>query len=109
MTSLAWPIRQSMVGKGSAGLVDPFYATRVVLLAKSSTIAGALFLGAALGAGVFFFSRPVVAEVSLWLTLVALGGAIVLMAGGALAERWCTLPPDSSEPGAPVVPEGDVG
>jgi hypothetical protein len=44
--ALAWPIRK--VAKGTAKVsVDPFYATRVVVLAKASAISGALLAGAA--------------------------------------------------------------
>lgn len=106
--SIAWPIRQRLHSPSTRDLLDPFYATRVVLLAKSTTVAGALFLGAALGVGVFFLTRPVVTEDTLWASVWALLGAIVLMSSGIAAERWCTLPPDSTEGSVPGAPEGDI-
>lgn len=106
---MAWPIRQRLGARAAPGLLDPFYATRVVLLAKSSTLVGALLTGVAMGAGVFFLMRPVVIESSLWATGGAWLGAILLMVAGILAERWCTLPPGSSDGLAPEVTEGEPG
>lgn len=104
---LAWPIRRRVVAPGSVGPVDPVYATRVVLLAKSGVVAGAAFLGMAGGLGVVFVSRPIVVGGALWLTLFAAVGAIVLTAGGVVAERWCTLPPNSAEKNTRDAPQGD--
>jgi hypothetical protein len=106
--SIAWPIRQRLHSASGRELLDPFYATRVVLLAKSTTVAGSLFLGAALGVGVFFLTRPVVTEETLWASAGALVGAILLTGTGLAAERWCTLPPDSTQGSALEAPEGDI-
>ena len=106
--SIAWPIRQRLHSASRRELLDPFYATRVVLLAKSTTVAGALFLGAALGVGMFFLTRPVVTEETLWASAGALLGSILLTISGITAERWCTLPPDSTEGSAREAPEGEI-
>lgn len=106
--AIAWPIRQRLHVTPRRDLVDPFYATRVVLLAKSTSVAGSVFVGAAIGVGIFFLTRPVVTEDTLWASAGALLGAILLMVGGITAERWCTLPPGSSEGGALGQPEGDI-
>jgi hypothetical protein len=106
--SIAWPIRQRLQSASRRDLLDPFYATRVVLLAKSTTVAGSLFLGAAIGVGIFFLTRPVVTEETLWATAGALLGAILLTGSGITAERWCTLPPDSTQGLALEAPEGDI-
>jgi hypothetical protein len=87
--------------------VDPFYATRVVLLAKASSITGALLGGVAGGIVVFLLSRSVIAAVgSVSMAAFTTLGAAVLLAGGLIAEKMCTLPPDDDqkqEP-PPVVP-----
>ena len=106
--AIAWPIRQRLHSTSKRDLLDPFYATRVVLLAKSTTVAGSLFLGAAAGVGVFFLTRPVVAEGTLWSSASALLGAILLMGSGLLAERWCTLPPDSAQDSVLEAPGGEI-
>ena len=106
--AIAWPIRQRLHSASKRELLDPFYATRVVLLAKSTTVAGSLFLGAAAGVGVFFLTRPVVAEGTLWSSASALLGAILLMGSGLLAERWCTLPPDSAQDSVLEAPGGEI-
>jgi hypothetical protein len=75
--------------------VDPFYATRVVVLAKASSVGGALFLGGAISVLVFVLTRPVVPAVgSIAVTVAAVVGAVVLLVAGLVAERMCTLPPD---------------
>lgn len=75
--------------------VDPFYATRVVLLAKASSMSGSLVAGFALAILVFLLSRSVLpAAVSVTMCAVTAGGAILLLAGGLVAEKMCTLPPE---------------
>ena len=106
--AIAWPIRQRLHSASKRELLDPFYATRVVLLAKSTTVAGSLFMGVAVGVGVFFLTRPVVAEGTLWSSASALLGAILLMGSGLLAERWCTLPPDSAQDSVLEAPGGEI-
>jgi len=88
---MAWPVRRAATGERR---VDPFYATRVVVLAKASVLSGALLAGS--GAGILFYlmSRAVV---PLGSTLTA-GGTVVaaalLVAAGLVVEHWCSLPPD---------------
>lgn len=94
--ALAWPVRK--VAKGTAkARVDPFYATRVVVLAKSSSISGALLAGAAAGFAVYLLSRTVPPVGSIGSFILMIVGAIVLMVCGLVAERMCTLPPDKGE------------
>lgn len=81
--------------KVAGARVDPFYATRVVLLAKSSSLAGALVTGLSAAILVFLLTRSVVPAVgSVSMAVVTLVGAVVLLAGGLVAEKMCTLPPD---------------
>lgn len=86
--------------------IDPFYATRVVLLAKASSITGALLGGAALAVVFFVLSRPVMAGVgSISLSVVSAAGALILLIGGLVAEKMCTLPPeDEDTPGTTPTP-----
>lgn len=75
--------------------VDPFYATRVVLLAKASSIGGALSAGVTGAILVFQLTRAVVPAVgSVTASAIAVTGAVVLLVGGLVAEKMCTLPPD---------------
>jgi len=109
IVALAWPIRTRSQTQGSAGLLDPFYATRVLLLAKASSLTGAVLSGAALGVVLFVATRPVVSDSSLWLGVAAMLGAIVLVVAGLVAEKWCTLPPDSTDTEGIALPEGEPG
>ena len=94
---LAWPIRQSTRGKAKRR-VNPFVAMRVAVLAKASSLSGSLFLGAALGMVLYILSRSVVSAVtSVWLASGTALGAAILLAGGLLAEYFCTLPPDDEQ------------
>ena len=106
--ALAWPIRSHVRAEKSRGPLDPFYATRVVLLAKAGALAGSTLTGVGFGFLIFFSSRPVILSPALWQGVVALVGAIVLAVAALIAERWCTLPPDSSENGGESVPEGET-
>lgn len=94
--ALAWPIRK--VAKGTAkARVDPFYATRVVVLAKASAIAGALLAGAAAGFAAYLLSRAITPVGSIGFFISMFVGAAVLMVCGLVAEHMCKLPPDDAE------------
>ena len=94
MVLLAAPIHR-VVRKLPGATVDPFYATRVVLLAKASSIAGSLVTGIAASILVFLLTRAVLPAVgSVTMAVVTTVGALVLLAGGLIAEKMCTLPPD---------------
>lgn len=93
---MAAPIRRMVRGTSSPrGPVDPFYATRVVMLAKASALGGGLLTGGGVGLLVYLLSRSVAPGVgSLRLTIAAVIGAAVLLAGGLIAETMCRIPPD---------------
>ena len=94
LLTLAWRIRQSTRGAW-ARRVDPFIAMRVAVLAKASSLSGALLLGLGLGIVAYILTRSVIPAVaSLWLAIGMALGAAILLAGGLLAEHFCTLPPD---------------
>ena len=89
---LALPVRRATRGN-PAHRVDPFYATRVVVLAKASAIAGALLSG--LGAGLLLElvvrSGEPGADMFLRAASVA-GGGVLLLIAGLVAEWLCTVP-----------------
>lgn len=94
VVSLALPVRRTARGE-STERIDPYYATRVLLLAKASGLTGALFGGLAGGLLAFLLTRGVgVAIGSLVPTVVAVVGGLGLLVGGLVAERMCTVPPD---------------
>src|SRR5690606_5317657 len=75
--ALAWPIRRAIRSE-RVGRVDPFYATRVVVLAKASAISGSLLAGAAAGFVVFLLTRSLPPVGSIGSAIVAFVGASVL-------------------------------
>ena len=73
--------------------IDPFYATRLVALAKATAIAGSIFLGAALGLVFTQWSQPVVAD-SIWRNVAALVESLAVIVVALVIERACKLPSD---------------
>ncbi|WP_423921272.1 DUF3180 domain-containing protein [Frigoribacterium sp. 2-23] len=98
---LAVPIRQ--VARGTRReRIDPYYATRVLLLAKASSLSGALFGGAAGGVLIFMLTRGVAVAVgSVLPTIIAVVGGAGLLVAGIIAERMCTVPPGDDDEGGP--------
>ncbi len=91
LIALAWPVRRAAKGERR---IDPFYALRVVVLAKSSAVAGALLAGASAGILLYLVTRAVVplgSSLAAGGTVVA---AVLLLVAGLVAEHWCALPPD---------------
>jgi len=101
---LAVPISRMVRGTSSArGPVDPFYATRVVMLAIASALSGALITGAGIGLLVYLLTRSVTPGVgSLGLTIAAMIGAAILLAGGLVAEFMCRIPPEDHDDDTPL-------
>jgi hypothetical protein len=94
---LAWPIRRAVKGKATKHL-DPFRAMRTAVLAKACSLSGGLVFGFGLGITLFLLTRSVVPDAeTVWLAFATAIGAGLLMAGGLLAEAFCTLPPDDPE------------
>jgi hypothetical protein len=90
-----------VVRRVAGASVDPFYATRIVLLAKASSLTGAILSGFTGAVLVYLLSRPAIAaDGKVGMAVVALVGAGLLLAGGLVAERMCVLPPsDDDTPG----------
>ena len=94
---LALPVWR-VVRKVHGAKVDPFYATRIVLLAKASSLTGSLLTGLAAAVVVFLLTRSVVAAAgSVGMAVTTLVGAALLLIGGLVAEKMCTLPPEDEE------------
>jgi hypothetical protein len=94
---MAVPVRRHARGT-AARRVDPLYATRVVLLAKASSICGALFGAFALGLVVYLLTRSVLPSLGSTLpNAVALGGGLVLTVCALVAERMCIAPPPEDD------------
>ncbi|TPW71630.1 DUF3180 family protein [Schumannella sp. 10F1B-5-1] len=99
--AMAVPIFRTTRGH-SERRVEPLLAARVALLAKSSSLAGALLVGGGLGLVGYLLTRSVAGVGSMAMALAALGGAIVLLVAGLVAEFLCTVPPnDDDEHGSP--------
>lgn len=94
---MAWPVRRVARGDRTRR-VDPFYATRVVVLAKASSLGGALLAGGGLGIAGYLLSRSVLPAVgSVSMAVGTAVGAILLLVAGLVAEHWCAIPPDDDE------------
>jgi lysylphosphatidylglycerol synthetase-like protein (DUF2156 family) len=89
--------------------VNPFFALRVVVLAKASSFAGALLGGAAFAVAFYLLSRTVSPESAVIAgSFVVSGAAIVLLVAGLVAEHLCTIPPDDEDSSSqnPMDPQG---
>ena len=97
--TLALPIRRMTRGN-TAPRVDPFYATRIVMLAKACVVTGSLIAGFGIGMLAYLLSRSVVPVGSVAQAIATIVGAGVLLAGGLIAEHMCRIPPtDDDDPG----------
>ncbi len=103
IVALAVPVRRRVTGKRKNRL-DPFYAVRVAVLAKSSSLTGALLTGLGAGIIVHALSLPILNSDLLGRGIAQTVGAALLLTAGLVAERMCTLPPDKSDPGSPSDP-----
>jgi hypothetical protein len=76
--------------------VDPFYAVRVLLLAKASAIAGSLFAGWHLGVVGFQLLSPVVVQVLVLQNALGFFASFALVASAFVTEQICRLPNDDT-------------
>ena len=95
--AVAIPVRRVAKGRtdahGRPARVDPFYATRVLALAKSAILVGALLVGGMLAILAYAFTRPVVNEASILPVILGVIAAAAVLAAGLLAEEMCRIPP----------------
>ena len=76
--------------------MNPFYAVRLVLLAKAIAVSGAIFSGWHIGVVWFQLTSPIVPSSTLQNGL-ALLGAVVMTACAIIVERICRITDDGSE------------
>ena len=76
--------------------VNPFYAVRLVMMAKAIAISGSIFTGWHLGLVWTQLTSPVVAG-SIVQNTLGLVGSIVMLIAGIIVERICRLPEDGPE------------
>jgi len=90
---LGRPVRRLVRGKARRP-VDPFFATRVLVLAKASSLTGALLVGAAAALLLYAVSRTgSVAVPAFWPDVLTGVGALALCIAGLVVEWWCHIPP----------------
>lgn len=94
LIALALPVRRAAKGEKR---IDPFYATRVVILAQSSALGAALLLGLATGILVYLLSRTVIPVGSTLTTAAGVVAAVLLLISALVAEYLCSLPPESDD------------
>lgn len=97
VVALAVPVYRATHG-ATRRPVDAFYATRVVVLGKASGLAGALLAGLGLGLVLELIIHSGATTTETVLRVVAaLGGAVLLLAGGLIAEFLCRVPPSDDD------------
>lgn len=90
---LGRPVRRLVRGTATRP-VDPFFATRVLMLAKASGLSGALLVGTAVGLVVYAVSRTgSVSTPGFWPAVLLGVGALALCIAGLVVEWWCRIPP----------------
>lgn len=75
--------------------VDPFYAVKVLLLAKAGAISSSLFIGWHLGVILFLLTTPVISSEVIRPNLSALVTGVVLLIVSFIVQSICKLPNDS--------------
>jgi hypothetical protein len=73
--------------------IDPFYAVRVLALAKATAISGSLFAGFAASLVILQVTLPVTPD-SISLNVFALVESVLLIVVAFIIERSCKLPDD---------------
>ena len=76
--------------------LNPFYAVRLVLLAKATAISGALFTGWHIGVIWMQLTSPVTPD-SIWQNVVALVISTLMIVVGVIVERNCRIHDDGAE------------
>ncbi|GAA3905197.1 DUF3180 family protein [Microbacterium invictum] len=94
---LALPIRRATRTPG-APPVNPFQAVRIAMLAKASSLVGALVAGFGAGLVLFLLTRPVPPSLGSLSAVIAAGvGGLVLVVGSLVAEHMCTTRKDDDD------------
>ena len=99
--ALAWPIRRS-TRSATRRRVDPFRAVRIAMLARASSLVGAVITGFGAGLGAYLLSRPITPPIGAIIATTA--AALVLTIAAVIAESFCMLPGNG-----PHDPDGQNG
>lgn len=90
---LGRPVRRLVRGTAKRP-VDPFFAMRVLVLAKASSLTGALLVGLAAALLGYAVTRTgSFAVPAFWPDVLTGVGALALCIAGLVVEWWCRLPP----------------
>jgi hypothetical protein len=103
--ALAWPIRRSTRATTRSitrRRVDPFRAVRIAMLARASSLVGAVITGFGAGLGAYLLSRPITPPIGAIIATTA--AALVLTIAAVIAESFCMLPGNG-----PHDPDGQNG
>ncbi len=95
----AWPLRQWNLGN-RVNPINPLRAARTVALAKAAGLTGAATTGLWVASAAFVLPRLGFDEQSERFVgaIAAIAVSVALVIAGVVAERWCRIPPDPSEP-----------
>ncbi|GAA4481112.1 DUF3180 domain-containing protein [Microbacterium panaciterrae] len=110
--AFAWPIRRSTHALPRRR-VDPFRAVRIAMLARASSLLGAVITGFGVGLGAYLLSRPIAPPLgSLTAVLATAAAALVLTIAAIVAESFCLLPGgggphDPDDPHGPHLEDDD--
>ncbi|KQR21575.1 MULTISPECIES: DUF3180 domain-containing protein [Microbacterium] len=105
---LAVPVWRATRSRGTRR-INPFQALRIAMLAKASSLLGAVSFGFSLGLIVFLTTRPVTPSLGSMGTIVAtLVCAVVLVVAGLVAEQLCTIRKDDDDDTPGNTPTGPV-
>jgi hypothetical protein len=88
--------------------LNPFYAVRVLLLAKSIAISGSIFTGWHLGVVWLQVTSPVIPSSTLQNAL-ALIGSFLMTAIALIVERICKITEDSATDSSEIETAGNQG
>ena len=77
--------------------VDPFYAVKVLLLARAAAVTASLFIGWHTGVLVKQFTSPVIAQEAIGPNLAAAIVSLLLLAVAFIVVEICKLPDDGSK------------
>lgn len=99
---LAIPVRRAVTGTRR---VDPFRAFRIAMLAKASSILGALLSGFGAGLLAFVLTRPVVPPIGSVASIIAtVVSGVILLIAALIAEYLCTIRKDDDDESAEPAP-----
>ncbi len=91
---LGRPVRRTVRGR-ALRRVDPFFAMRVLVLAKASSLAGALLAGSGALLVLYAVVRTgSIGTAGFWPAVLLTAGAVALGVAGLVVEWWCRIPPE---------------